>query len=535
LSKRTSGEVQIYRTVSRGLLALVAVFILFTFKQHGISNDEEVQHVYGRLLLKFYESGFHDFSAFHYKNLYLYGGFFDLIAALLEKLGGLWLWDMRHLLSAAFGLLGLLATYRTATLLRTPRTGFIALLLLLITGAWSGAMFTHTKDIPFATCMMWALYYTIKTCRAGTAIPLKLSLKLGVAVGCALGMRIGAGFAVVYLLLSLTFTCFALAKDFKSWLKHMLDCCIFLLPAGMMAFLLMAIFWPWGVMSPTHPSEAIKAFSYFSFDMLTIDDGVVTSIGKVPRTYLLSYLGVRLPEVFLLGLLQIALIVGFHVRGVFRQLHTRIAATYAPIFIAVVFPLVFVLITKPALYNGVRHFTFVLPPLAALAAVGIDKTLDALIDYPKATFAYVSLCLVLAASTISQLAHLHPYEYIYYNHFAGDTAIAEKRWEGDYWSSGLREAAKTLTSMQLPHRDTPYQVAVCAEDIQGSAYLDNRFEVSKNWNAADFFMSTTNMNCDKVMQGKVIGEVKRLDTTITVVKDRRDLVGDDRIPRPAPN
>ncbi len=147
-----------YRLASYGIFAVLILFTLLTFQHYGISNDEEVQHVYGRLLLDFYQSGFQDQSAFHYKNLYLYGGLFDVIAAMLEKANVLWLWDMRHLLSAVFGLLGLFGVYKIALTLGSERTGFIALIVLALTAAWTGAMFTHTKDIPFATCMTWALY-----------------------------------------------------------------------------------------------------------------------------------------------------------------------------------------------------------------------------------------------------------------------------------------------------------------------------------------------------------------------------------------
>ncbi|MDP3087776.1 MAG: hypothetical protein Q8M99_06295, partial [Methylotenera sp.] len=86
----------LYKKLSYALFAALVIFILLTFKQYGISNDEQVQHVYGQLLLKFYSSGFTDQSAFMYKNLYLYGGFFDLIAAFLEKILPLWVWDIRH-------------------------------------------------------------------------------------------------------------------------------------------------------------------------------------------------------------------------------------------------------------------------------------------------------------------------------------------------------------------------------------------------------------------------------------------------------
>ena len=116
--------------VALAVLALAGVFVLLTFDQHGISNDEEVQHVYGRLLLDFYLSGFADRGAFEYKNLYLYGGFFDLVAAALERAGvaeGAALWDLRHLISAGFGLAGLAGTWLLARRLAGEWAGLAAL------------------------------------------------------------------------------------------------------------------------------------------------------------------------------------------------------------------------------------------------------------------------------------------------------------------------------------------------------------------------------------------------------------------------
>ncbi|MCP2935786.1 hypothetical protein NK983_24145, partial [Salmonella enterica subsp. enterica serovar Typhimurium] len=136
---------------------LVAVYVLLCFDQHGLSNDEEVQHVYGRLLLDYYRSGLIDLAAFQYKNLYLYGGLFDLLAASAERLlPAMNVWDLRHLLTALFGVGGLFAVYRTARLLAGEAAALSAVGLLMLTGAWSGALFTHIKDIPFAACMAWA-------------------------------------------------------------------------------------------------------------------------------------------------------------------------------------------------------------------------------------------------------------------------------------------------------------------------------------------------------------------------------------------
>src|SRR6201999_3624442 len=81
------------RRATWALFVGMLVLVVFTFDQYGISNDEEVQNIYGRLLVDFYTSSFSDQAAFEYKNLYLYGGLFDLVAALLERVVPLDVWN----------------------------------------------------------------------------------------------------------------------------------------------------------------------------------------------------------------------------------------------------------------------------------------------------------------------------------------------------------------------------------------------------------------------------------------------------------
>jgi len=530
----------VFQRLSLALFSLLAVFIAVTFKQYGISNDEQVQHVYGQLLLKFYSSGFVDHAAFTYKNLYLYGGLFDLVAAILEKVLPLWVWDIRHLLSALFGLAGIIAVHKITNALAGARAAFFAAFLLAITGAWSGAMFTHTKDVSFAACMVWALYYTLLISKHLPRIPLALSLKLGAAVGLALGLRIGGAFAVIYLLLMVLIAGFLTAGNYKQKLTFYWQCFVGLLPAGVVAFGLMAIFWPWSVMGCDHILIAAKSFSHFAFDMNTIVNGQFINIGDVPRTYLFQYLGIRLPEVFLLGLMSLLVALGLRLKQAsflkFSQLPELTVS------IALLTPLVFVLIDRPALYNGVRHFTFVIPTLAIVAGIGLSNMLDVLAGYKKLRAGFAAVCVLLSVNTMCTLYALHPYQYLYYNHFAGvDFKQAQHKWEGDYWSSSLIDATKMLEqyvdaeTAKMPKTSAaPYTVAVCAEAFQGQAYLDKRFTITEDWVTADFFMSSTNMNCDKVLQGEMVGVVERLGATLAVVKDRRTLTGDARIPRAAP-
>ena len=79
-------RVSAYDAAALTTLAALAVIALATYGSYAISNDEPVQQHYGELIVAYYRSGFADQSLFHYQNLYLYGGLFDVVADLLQEL-----------------------------------------------------------------------------------------------------------------------------------------------------------------------------------------------------------------------------------------------------------------------------------------------------------------------------------------------------------------------------------------------------------------------------------------------------------------
>jgi hypothetical protein len=529
-----------YRWLIRFFWLSLCIWVGLTFRQHGISNDEYVQHTYGQMLLDWYQSGFKDQDAFHYRNLYLYGGLFDIIAAAIDPYIPIMIWDTRHLLSALFGLLGFYGVSRFAGLLGGPRLSLLAMILLFLTVSWSGTMFTHTKDVPFATCMLWALYATALVVRDMENVNGKAIVLLGFAVGGALGLRVGGAFAVIYLIL-LVIGRVLLDHRFERTpiLSRLLRMVVVLLPAAILAFVFMAMCWPWSVIEADNLLEAAKSFSHFDFNMQTIANGVVYDISEVPRSYLFQYLAVKLPEAALLGLLGLPFLWLF-CRDALCIAERSTRMVMATLLIGILFPLTFIMEDRPALYNGVRHFTFLLPLLAILSAWAIVAIWRALagnhvrgLTIFQAIWAGVMAGLMLV--TLVDIVQLHPYQYIRLNRVVGDPAKAQFKWEGDYWSSALRSAADQLTEMRLPERAQPYWVAACVDTPQIEPYLDGRFSVTRRWEEADFFLSTTNMHCHEVMKGKLVGGVQRQGMWLAVVKDRRQLQGADRQATPAKN
>lgn len=517
------------RLVSLGLFAGLAVWIVVVFRDYGISNDEPVQHTYGQLLLAWYGSGFTDDRAFHYVNLYLYGGLFDMIAAGLEPYVPLPVYEWRHLLSAGFGFVGLLGVWRLARLLGSEKAGIMAVLLLAVTGMYGGAMFTHTKDVPFAAAMLWSLYFiTLMVVRLPELPSRRVMVGLGIAVGGALGQRVGGVFAVFYLLLTIGFAT-VLLRDPRLPLRLLPRLVI----AGLVALAIMAVTWPWSVLPPTNLFAAMGTFNNFTFDLSTLINGKDTPIGQVPGTYMSEYLLIKLPEITLLGLLA-ALGAGLAAGiGVLRSAgaraalarHPRRAIGFVPLLLAIAVPVIFTLIDHPPLYNGIRHFLFVIPPVSILAALGLQAAWRGLVRRSRpAAFAFAALALAVFGFNVSTFVRMHPYEYVAYNELVGGTAGAWGRFEGDYWSSSVREAAIALRrgiEHEVAAGPRRYKVAVCAEDVQASTYLGPNVDMVEDWDTADFLLTARNIGCDDVMPGMTYKTISRMGVPLAMAVDMR--------------
>ncbi|QFR34264.1 glycosyltransferase family 39 protein [Ancylobacter sp. TS-1] len=519
------------RVVSLAVFAAIAAWIVMTFRDYGISNDEFVQHTYGQLLVAWYASGFTDDRAFHYINLYLYGGLFDLVAAGLEPYVPLPVYEWRHLLSAGCGFVGLIGVWRLARLLGGEKAGILAVLMLAFTGMYGGAMFTHTKDVPFAAAMVWSLYF-VTACAVQFPAPpgWRSTLGLGVAIGCAFGLRVGGVFAVFYLVLSVG-AGMLLLRDWRLPLRLAPRIAV----AAALALAITAATWPWSMLPPTNLFKAMGTFSNFAFDMTTLFNGREYPIDHIPPGYMPEYLLIKLPEITLLGLvaaLAAALVAGGALlrRGqalaALRRAcaaHPRRILGFLPLLLAIIVPIAFAVLDDPPLYNGIRHFLFVLPPVTVLAALGLLaawRGLRARWRLAGAGFALAALA-VFAFNVVTFL-RLHPYEYVAYNQLVGGTAGAWGRFEGDYWSTSLREAALTL-KQGLAHEGVAgrrYAVSVCAEDVQASTYLGPNFDVVEDWGDADFLLTARHVGCDGA-PGLPYASVSRAGIPLAAVIDMR--------------
>ena len=366
----------IHDRLALAAFAALGVLVVLTFGDYAISNDEAVQHHYGELILSYYSSGFLDRTLFQYDNLYLYGGLFDVVAILLDRILPFDIFTIRHFLCALTGIGGIIATWAVARLVAGPRAGLLALLALAVCGPWYGTMFNHTKDVPFAAAMMGATYFLLRGAR-DLPRPRLFDLSMfGLLLGCALGLRttglLMVGYAGLLVLLRL--------PDLANWnerTRFVGGSLLRALPAFVLAYAIMIAAWPWASLEPLNPVRAIFAFAHFQYTIRTLAFGEIYEMAAVPRWYVPAYLAIKLPLTILGGALIAFIATAWTARrdGILRSAQQREIALLA--FIGL-FPVLCQVIGHGPAFTGMRHFIFVVPPLAALAGIGFDALLTKL-------------------------------------------------------------------------------------------------------------------------------------------------------------
>src|ERR1700743_3885301 len=128
------------------VLAVVTLVAGLTFRDYGLGWDDYTHAEYADLLLRMYGSGFKDTGALSFANLYMYGGGFDMVAALLHKVIPLELCETRRLVGAIVGVIGLAVTWRLGRRVGGPLAGLVALLLLALCPTFYGHMFMNPKE-----------------------------------------------------------------------------------------------------------------------------------------------------------------------------------------------------------------------------------------------------------------------------------------------------------------------------------------------------------------------------------------------------
>lgn len=509
------------------VLAVIAAIALATFRDYGLGWDDYTHSQYGDLLLALYTSGFRDTRALSFVNLYLYGGGFDMAADLLAKVLPFDLFETRRLAGALVGLIGLAATWRIGRRVGGPLAGLIALILLATCPLYYGHMFINPKDAPFAVAMAVFLLGLIRLLDEYPKPSAATLAIVGTGFGLSIGSRIMAGFGVITAVLSigLRVPIDTRYRGLRAALAPLRQLLLRLMPAAIIAYAVMALVWPWGVANPLNPISAIDTFShFFEKPWHELYGGERITPPDMPRSYVLVLMGLKLPEIF--SLLAAAGVLGALVAAFRPAVLPRTRTVLLSIALAALLPIAVTVITRPAMYNGIRHFVFVLPPLAVAGGLAGAWIAERASRFGRAASRIVAAIFAVGiALPVIGMARLHPYEYAFFNQLIGGARGAQPLYMLDYWGLALKQAGNALRDTLAARGEAPpagrkWKIAVCGPHPPARIALGEQFEPTWEPKGADFALSLGTFYCAR-LDAPVLVEVIRDGVTFARAYDLR--------------
>jgi hypothetical protein len=521
-------------------LGIVAVVAGLTFQDYGLGWDDYTHAEYADLLLRMYGSGFSDTSALSFANLYMYGGGFDMVAALLNKVLPLDLFETRRLLGAVVGVIGLAVSWRVGRRVGGPIAGLATLCLLALCPTYYGHMFMNPKDAPFAVAMIFLMLGLVRFAQEYPKPSPHTVLIVGLGAGLSIGSRILGGLALVYALVGFIPLFVAEVRAFgvrQAW-GRFVHVGYVLLPGLLLGYLVMGLIWPWSIMEASNPFHALTYFShFFEKPWKEMFDGALVSVPDMPWSYLPTLFALQLPEVL------IALVFAGLAGALVSLARTAVPAERKTVLLILVqaafLPLLIAMVKRPALYNGIRHFVFVVPPMTVLGGLAFNWIVQSLKDHGRSAQGAAAVVFAFGLLLpLHEMIRLHPYQYTHFNYIAGTVRAADSHFMLDYWGLAFKQASDELQELlderdEEPPKNRKWKVAVCGPQRPAQVALGQDFTIGWDSKAADFAMTLGEFYC-KGLNAPILVEIKRDDVVFARVYDIRGRNISDLLSIPPP-
>ena len=502
------------------LLILVYLLVIFTtFTEYGITIDEPPQAEYGKEIVTWYLSLF-QYEEFFAKvkvlDLERYGGFFDTILYPITQVSPFRTYDTRHLCYALLGLLGVVGVYRLGATVGSSATGFFAALFLVLTPRFYGHTFNNPKDLPFAIFYIWSIYFLVRCLGRLPNLSQRLIWATGLAIGLTLGTRVGGLilFGYMGLFFALRYVQVGLQQR-EANRAGLVGSALFQGAAiALIAWVIMLLFWPNAQRSPIFfPLDALMNFSQYGTPDFTTTffEGERIDITEVPWYYAPKWFLLALPEFLFLGLAAGAVFV--FVSGIRRKdgglRLSRVRLEWGLLGFSAFFPLIYVVIIGTPLYDGLRHFLFVLPPLAVLSAAGVEAAVRE-VSASWMRRGLIGIAGALLGLTLWDMVRLHPNEVVYFNRLvAGGLKEASQFYQTDYWENSHKQGVRWLDAYYDRHRlNRKLRISAGGGSIEYSLDPD-RYAFTDIPVDADFYLSITRDDRHKMVPGEIVHKVER--------------------------
>ena len=306
LDKPINSKLDLIWKISLSLVLLLMLGMSFSF---GLSGDEVDMNEYGKAILNFYTSFGADETVFNMPDQYdrdhilkYYGGFYDTITAVINKISPFGLWTTRHLLNALMGFLAIFFASKIVKKITGPRAAIIAVWLMFLSPFFLGHAMNNPKDIPMASFWVMALYGMIRLFVDLPNAGWKDYVFAILPIGATIASRVGGILLIpeMFVLVALLWF-FRFRKEDKAPGIPKLVKALAIVSIG--GYLVGCLFWPFGLIDPiNNPLFALKEMTNLSVGMKQIFEGQEMFSTELPSYYLPKIFTMTNTIAFLLGL-----------------------------------------------------------------------------------------------------------------------------------------------------------------------------------------------------------------------------------------
>jgi len=392
-----------------------------------------------------------------------------------------------HLINFLFFQLGVYFLYRLASRWMKSSAALAAAMLFSWQPLLWGHAFINPKDPPFLTfflasvCLGFEMVDRLAANEETNKQKYSALILAAVILGVTTSIRVLGPLAGLFVVL---YAISKLGRKFLAVFPHFIM-------YGILATLVMFVTWPFLWENPVARFvEVFRLMSDNPTNLSVLFGGEVYRASDLPRRYLPFMLATTLTEpvwpLFLLGV-----VIGY--RKVFKQnISSVISLTLILLWFIIL--VAYVLFRRPSMYDGLRHFLFILPSVFIL----IGFVFEFIINYTAPTWLRAGVIFVLLLPGIISMIRLHPYEYTYYNSFVGGTSRAFRNYETDYWLTCYKEAVEHLDEML----GKPINLYVHREAYIAAYYADENITVHElrgalgNVKSGDHVLVNTRTNED---------------------------------------
>lgn len=472
------------------LFSLFILAGLITIKDYGITWDEPENFYIGRVYLNTFL--FRDLSFLdkdrslvidtpipfrierHFERYPPFANtvasFFSLVLA--EKLQLLHAVEAHHLAVLVCGALAVLTTFLLAfEITQALFPSIFSALMLFLLPQFMGNAHNNIKDIPVAALMILSVYFFIKLIK-------HFSYRQVFVLAIVSGLSIAAKFNGLFLFPILSISSILIFQEKllvnKNFGKILSRGGVYLF----LTLLTVFIFWPWLREEPLEKLSLV-------YDYIThVGRGLpVLFLGKSYRT------GINLPfyySIYWIAITTPFLILIMMLTGFFLSFKALFASSMhkryilvLPIFVMVTLSRYF-LPTTPV-YNGMRHFLEVLPPLSILAGIGIQYLSNKI----KNKFLIGSFASLVIFQLLIINWKMHPYQTLYFNFLSGGVKQASDNFEFDYWGTSVKEMVDYLNKYE---EDKTKKININWINYQREYFPGNKFNFVESSDRADYII-----------------------------------------------